>query len=94
MAAAGEPRQPAASLPLRFLNQNLTKGAEETPNRNYTPVASRDRLTAVHRGLGAPPGGGLSMDRWWGSSVMLRVQWGLIVVVMGLKVSTGDDSGQ
>ncbi|KAK9011445.1 hypothetical protein V6N11_044296 [Hibiscus sabdariffa] len=63
MAAAGEPRQPAASLPLRFLNQNLTKGAEETPNRNYTPVASRDRLTAVHRGLGAPPVSDITSQR-------------------------------
>ncbi|KAK8499570.1 hypothetical protein V6N13_097247 [Hibiscus sabdariffa] len=53
-AAAGEPRQPAASLPLRFSNQISTKGVEETPNRDYTPVASKDRLTVVHRGLGAP----------------------------------------
>ncbi|KAK8614601.1 hypothetical protein V6N13_068401 [Hibiscus sabdariffa] len=50
-AAAGEPRQPVASLPLRFSNQTSTKGAEETPNRDYSLMASKDRLTVVHRGL-------------------------------------------
>ncbi|KAK8629798.1 hypothetical protein V6N13_078626 [Hibiscus sabdariffa] len=71
-AAAGEPRQPAASLPLRFSNQTSTKGAEETLNRDYTPVASKDRLTAVHCGLGAPPVSDITSQRVFSPLLLSR----------------------